>query len=284
MLSQQLANGLEYLARHMVLLPEPYPGCILFFTVAAENKAASVFHVRATTLEAAWREGRPACASGPGPASAMRSICASTGSRTSHPWRRTVPCPIAVPGPRCPCAPLPWPMPAWSARSCCTPCCPIRPRVGLPTHPTMSPLPRPLHPPACCCTCAACTSAVSIPPWPCREPTRRSSACGHTSCPCTPRSSSCWRNRARKGWPGCEDVCDHLGVTYALLQAQRHAGSAALAQAIALAMGHVEQRLQPLPGDCLSGALAMLVLARHLRNSFVLGPGPTARPAPAFRR
>lgn len=85
-------------------------------------------------------------------------------------------------------------------------------------------------------------------------------------------------------WPGCEDVCDHLGVTYALLQAQRHAGSAALAQAIALAMGHVEQRLQPLPGDCLSGALAMLVLARHLRNSFVLGPGPTARPAPAFRR
>ena len=53
MLSQQLANGLEYLARHMVLLPEPYPGCILFFTVAAENKAASVFPVRATTLEAA---------------------------------------------------------------------------------------------------------------------------------------------------------------------------------------------------------------------------------------
>ena len=57
MLSQQLANGLEYLARHMVLLPEPYPGCILFFTVSAENKVASVFHVRATTLEAAWREG-----------------------------------------------------------------------------------------------------------------------------------------------------------------------------------------------------------------------------------
>ncbi|XJC73793.1 hypothetical protein ACHFCA_24670 [Delftia tsuruhatensis] len=76
-----------------------------------------------------------------------------------------------------------------------------------------------------------------------------------------------------RSWPGCEDVCDHLGVTYALLQAQRHAGSAALAQAIALAMGHVEQRLQPLPGDCLPGALAMLVLARHLRNSFVLGPG-----------
>lgn len=56
-LFQQLSRGLEHLERHLVLLPEPYPGCVLFFTVAAQDQLASVFYVRGTNLETAWREG-----------------------------------------------------------------------------------------------------------------------------------------------------------------------------------------------------------------------------------
>lgn len=56
-LSRQLSQGRDYLERHLRLLPDPYPGCILFFTVAARNQASSAFHVRGTTLDAAWREG-----------------------------------------------------------------------------------------------------------------------------------------------------------------------------------------------------------------------------------
>lgn len=56
-LSWQLARGLDYLKEHLTLLPAPYPGCILFFTIASESKASSVFFVRASTLDAAWRKG-----------------------------------------------------------------------------------------------------------------------------------------------------------------------------------------------------------------------------------
>ncbi|WP_051303713.1 UDP-N-acetylmuramoyl-tripeptide--D-alanyl-D-alanine ligase [Comamonas composti] len=57
MLSQQLAKSLEYLERHLLLLPSPYPGCVMFFTVSAADQEVSVFHVRASTLDAAWNEG-----------------------------------------------------------------------------------------------------------------------------------------------------------------------------------------------------------------------------------
>ena len=56
-LSWQLARGLDYLKEHITLLPAPYPGCILFFTIASESKASCVFFVRASTLDAAWRKG-----------------------------------------------------------------------------------------------------------------------------------------------------------------------------------------------------------------------------------
>ncbi|RMX06306.1 hypothetical protein D8I35_07085 [Corticibacter populi] len=56
-LSQQLAQCRDHVARHVERLPEPYPGCVLFFSVAADDEDALVFHVRGTTPESAWREG-----------------------------------------------------------------------------------------------------------------------------------------------------------------------------------------------------------------------------------
>lgn len=55
-LVRQLAQCRDYLARHMKPLPEPYPGCLLFFSIASAQHAATVFHARGITLEAAWRE------------------------------------------------------------------------------------------------------------------------------------------------------------------------------------------------------------------------------------
>ncbi len=56
-LALQLSASLKHLEKHITLLPEPYPCCMLFFTLAAEGKEACVFIVRRATLEAAWREG-----------------------------------------------------------------------------------------------------------------------------------------------------------------------------------------------------------------------------------
>lgn len=56
-LALQLSTSLRYLEAHITLLPEPYSCCMLFFTVTAEGQDACVFIVRRHTLEAAWREG-----------------------------------------------------------------------------------------------------------------------------------------------------------------------------------------------------------------------------------
>ncbi|MCT9813067.1 hypothetical protein N0K08_20760 [Acidovorax sp. Be4] len=56
-LALQLSTSLRYLEAHITLLPEPYSCCMLFFTVTAEGQDACVFIVRRDTLEAAWREG-----------------------------------------------------------------------------------------------------------------------------------------------------------------------------------------------------------------------------------
>ncbi len=56
-LSLQLSASLRHLEEHITLLPEPDACCMLFFTVAAEDREPGVFFVRRATLEAAWREG-----------------------------------------------------------------------------------------------------------------------------------------------------------------------------------------------------------------------------------
>lgn len=56
-LDQLLQKARKYLTPWVQALPEPWPGCILFFSVASEDEAATVFHVKASTFESAWREG-----------------------------------------------------------------------------------------------------------------------------------------------------------------------------------------------------------------------------------
>ncbi|WP_313284402.1 Mur ligase [Delftia tsuruhatensis] len=275
MLSQQLANGLEYLARHMVLLPEPYPGCILFFTVAAENKAASVFHVRATTLEAAWREGATRVRQWAWARKRDEVDLRIDWVQDITPLEADSPLPDCRAWTEMPLRSLALADASLERAQLLHPLLPDPPQGGAAGAPDDEPpLPRPLHPPCLLLHLRGMYisgehPALAVP----RTDPPQQRLWPHL----VPVHAAVQQLLAQQGkegsWPGCEDVYDHLGVTYALLQAQRHAGSAALAQAIALAMGHVEQRLQPLPGDCLPGALAMLVLARHLRNSFVLGPG-----------
>ena len=56
-LSLQLAQALAYLQKRVAPLPEQHLGYMLLFSVAAECRNSSVFLVRGTTLEAAWRKG-----------------------------------------------------------------------------------------------------------------------------------------------------------------------------------------------------------------------------------
>ncbi len=270
MLSQQLANGLEYLARHMVLLPEPYPGCILFFTVSAENKVASVFHVRATTLEAAWREGATRVRQWAWARKRDEVDLRIDWAQDITPLKADSPLPDCSAWTQAPMRSLALADASLERAQLLQPLLPDPHPLGSETGSAQPPL----HPPCLLLHLRGIyisgeQPALAVP----RTDPPEQRLWPHL----VPVHAALQQLLAQQGkdgsWPGCEDVCDHLGVTYALLQAQRHAGSAALAQAIALAVDHVEQRLQPLPGDCLPSALAMLVLARHLRNSFVLGQG-----------
>lgn len=56
-LSQQLNASLRHVEERFTHLPEPYSDCMLFFSVAAPGFDAGFFFVRRPTLEAAWREG-----------------------------------------------------------------------------------------------------------------------------------------------------------------------------------------------------------------------------------
>lgn len=275
MLSQQLAKGWEYLAQNVVLLPGPYPGCILFFTVAAENKAASVFYVRATTLESAWREGATRVrqwawarqrddvelridwvqditplktgSPPPGEVQAGALALADAGLERAELWPR----PRADPPPPTPC----------------------------PTGAGDGGVAAPLLSPACLLLhlrgifISGAQPALPVP---------------RTAMPPPPQGLQAWthevpvpaavdllleRQRDDGGWPGADAACDHLGVTYALLQAQRHAGSPALAQAIARALDHLDRHGARLPPGSLARAMALLVLARHA--------GHTGKPGPA---
>ncbi|WP_336695350.1 Mur ligase [Delftia acidovorans] len=270
MLSQQLANGLEYLARHMVLLPEPYPGCILFFTVSAENKAASIFHVRANTLEAAWREGATRVRQWAWARKRDEVDLRIDWAQDITPLKADSPLPDCSAWTQAPMHSLALADASLERAQLLQPLLPDpRPQDSEPGNAQ-----RPLLPPCLLLHLRGIylsgeQPAVAVP----RTDPPEQRLWPHL----VPVHAALQQLLAQQGkdggWPGCEDACDHLGVTYALLQAQRHAGSAALTQAIALAMDHVERRLQQLPGDCLPSALALLVLARHLRNSFVLGPG-----------
>lgn len=275
MLSQQLAKGLEYLEQHLVPLPEPYPGCILFFTVAAEGKAASVFHVRATTLEAAWREGAtrvrqwawarkrdevdlridwaqditPLKAGSPLPDGcnaglpSMASLALADASLDrAHPLYRLLPCTTTGGAPGTPAVP---------------------PHVEQ-VQPPMSAPCLLLHLRGIYLSGAG--PAIAIP-------RAQAQQCG-TWTQLVPVHAALEQLMAQQredgGWPGCDDICDHLGLTYTLLQAQRHAGSAALARSVARAMDHFEQQLPTMTRECVPRAMALLVLTCHLRNAVVL--------------
>lgn len=56
-LSEQLSASFKQVEEQITHLPEPYSCCMLFFTVAAPDQDACTFFVRRPTLAAAWREG-----------------------------------------------------------------------------------------------------------------------------------------------------------------------------------------------------------------------------------
>lgn len=282
MLSQQLARGREYLEQNMALLPGPYPGCILFFTVAAENKAASVFYVRATTLESAWREGatrvrqwawarqrdavelridwvqditplKPGSAP-PDEAQAGALALADAGLERAELWHRLRTDPA-----------LPAPCPA------CRPC---------PSHPAGADggAPAPLGAPPCLLLhlrgifISGAQPALPVPRAALAQARQDMPAWLHEVPLPAVLNLLLERQADDGGWPGAPQACDHLGLTYALLQAQRHAGSPALAQAIDRALGHLEHHPAPWPPGRLAHAMALLVLARHVGNTCSLGP------------
>ncbi len=271
MLSQQLAKGWEYLARHLVLLPSPYPGCILFFTVAADHEPASIFHVRGTTLESAWREGAtrvrqwawarqrdavqlridwvqditplPPGSSLPDTAQAGPLAVADAGLERAE----------LLHGRGFAASPSPAQQP---------PC------VGGGAGP---------HAPACLLLhLRGIYLSATEPPQPVPRPLPAQARPGR----CGPMHELPLRaalallldqQRGDGSWPGAEDACDHLGLTYALLLGQRHAGKAPLAKAIDRAIGraidHLARRLARPAAGRLAAALALLVLARYAADA-----------------
>lgn len=56
-LDQILEHARQHLALRLQGLPEPWPGCVLVFSVAHANELATVFPIKAHTFKSAWREG-----------------------------------------------------------------------------------------------------------------------------------------------------------------------------------------------------------------------------------
>jgi UDP-N-acetylmuramyl pentapeptide synthase len=290
-----LAKGLEYLEQHLVPLPEPYPGCILFFTVAAEGKAASVFHVRATTLEAAWREGATRVRQWAWArkrdevdlridwAQDITPLKADSPPSECSLWSQPAIASLALADASLDRAqPLHRLLPAQAVGPASKPLLAMEPREADPGEPPFAGPCLLLHLRGVYISGAE--PAVAVP--------RNGSPEDRLWTQLVPVHAALEQllalQREDGSWPGTEDICDHLGLTYALLQAQRHAGSAALARGIALALGHFERQLpglpqgglpqgglpqDGLPQECLPRAMALLVLARHLRNTFVFSPG-----------
>lgn len=57
LLDQILEQARQHLALRLQGLPEPWPGCVLVFSVAHANELATVFPIKAHTFQSAWREG-----------------------------------------------------------------------------------------------------------------------------------------------------------------------------------------------------------------------------------
>jgi UDP-N-acetylmuramyl pentapeptide synthase len=285
MLSQQLAKGWDYLAQHMVLLPEPYPGCILFFTVAAENKAASVFYVRGTTLESAWREG----------ATRVRQWAWARQRDAVElriDWVQDI---------------TPFKPGGSASGYAATAALPARALALADAGLERAEL---LHRPSA--AAALPLAATGTAPRTAREPADAPASLllhlrgifirgadpaipvPRSAAPAALRDQRTWvhevplqpalalllQQQHRDGsWPGTTDLCDHLGMTYSLLQAQRHAGSPALAQALEHALDQLVTRLPQQGSSSLPRAMTLLVLARHFGNACTLGPaaGPGPR-------
>lgn len=56
-LDQILEKAYKHLACVVQVLPEPWPGCVLIFSITHGDEAATVFSITANTFHSAWREG-----------------------------------------------------------------------------------------------------------------------------------------------------------------------------------------------------------------------------------
>lgn len=274
-LFRQLGKGLEYLERHLVLLPEPYPGCVLFFTVAAQDQAASVFYVRGATLEAAWREG----------STRVRQWAWARKQNAVElriDWVQDI---IALKAGDVEALTMD-PGKSWALADAELEHAELLlQRLQSSAGETAKPLaPKPDRRPSSGSFALLLglqgiyieenENEVAVPRiehLPRRLPE-------HSPAAYAPLHSMLnrllHRQQAHGGWPEARELADHLGLTYALLQIQRHLHHPKLALALHRAIAYFEGRQLQLPGDGMHQSLALLVLARHARH---LHPGDAGK-------
>lgn len=271
-LSQQLQRGLEHLEQHLLLLPAPYPGCILCFTVAATDQAASVFHVRATTLEAAWREGatrvRQWAWARKLDALELRIdwVQSVISLKAAAPWHGAM------------CRDQSWALADAELE-----------HIELVFQHLQSPADGPRQP-ASPTRSAAASQALSAPrppggfslllslqgvyirerdagmavPRTAHLPEYLSHCAFAQRLPMRATLQALLHAQHAEGrWPGCSTLAEHLCLTYALLVIQRSLEHPAISGAIERAVAYATARLHLLPPDGMQQALALLVLLRH---------------------
>ncbi|MDL5035892.1 Mur ligase family protein [Comamonas sp. Y6] len=261
-LFRQLSQGLEYLKQHLTPLPQPFPGCLLFFSVAAPGQAAAVFQVRAGTLQAAWREG----------STRIRQWAWAHKKNAVElriDWVQDI---IHIAA-----APANWasnPATSWALADAelehialflpllgadQASAAPAKPAlllnlqgIYIDRHEAGIVVPR--HP-----------SSWSLPSHWCA-----------THGPLRPVLHALLQQQQEDGsWPDANTAAKHLGLTYALLQTQRQGHHPDLGHAIRKAMAFIEAGLPHLAKDGVLQSAALLVLARHL-NQY----RPLATPTP----
>ncbi|MGB3070741.1 MAG: hypothetical protein WBC18_19455 [Ottowia sp.] len=283
-LSHQLSTSFRYVEEHITHLPEPYSCCMLFFSVAAPGQEAGVFFVRRPTLEAAWREGSTRVRQW----AWVRKLKAV---ELRIDWPHQI---FSLEGrPFDESMMKPYQGSAWALadedleNAELTPPVRLRGDTRRPAGPIESPS----------------TAAAPAPHWLLLMRGMHMGSDGaqlalprvHTPFQSTlfgdARSAAsrlpyvatlkmlCDQQQPEGSWESAVDVCEHLGMTYALLLAQRHIPESepvhgTLADTIDRAVAYLRENLEPLllgPGGVhAEQAICMVVFARYLesRNDF----------------
>lgn len=263
-LSQQLCRCRRYLEQHLVLLPEPYPGCILFFTVAAQGQQACVFYVRAATLEAAWREGATrvrqwAWARKQSKVELRVDWVLNIASLPNSDFLRLPPDPTQN-----------WALADTELEHARL----VLQQLSNEANETLSGFQDKSSPESLTKSSALLLglqgvfigdkeAATAVPRMhPLFEGVQQSPILPEALLRSTSRLLLS-HQRPDGDWPCNRCLADHLGLTYTLLLIQRYTKQADLSTAIHRAFKHLEEKLQYLPHDHEHLSLAMLVMVRH---------------------